>query len=178
MFPPLKNFNLQDWIKASKGNWGAPPKPIFEGSDYVSFVVRGPSTPRDFHINPGEEIFYMLEGELNFHYVDAHDKRNVLTVGPGEIFLLPANVPHSPQRLEGSWGLVIERKRRPGEFDRQVWLCEACNHILYETTYRFEVPADAMRAVQEGNNALLVDVSKRTCRKCGTIFDLSSRKPE
>jgi 3-hydroxyanthranilate 3,4-dioxygenase len=29
----------------------------------------------------------------------------------GEIFLLPANMPHSPQRFENTVGLVIEQKR-------------------------------------------------------------------
>lgn len=168
MLPPLKNFKVMDWVQANKDNWGPPPKLMLEGSDYVSFVIRGPTNPADFHVNPGEEIFYMIEGQLNFKFINNSGKRDVLTVRSGEMFLLPAGVPHSPHRLDGSWGLVIERKRQSTEFDRQIWLCDFCNHVLYEISYRFEVPDDAMRAVQEGNK-ILADENRRTCVKCGTI---------
>ena len=41
-------------------------------------------------------------------------------------------MPHSPQRLPDSIGLVIERKRLPHEDDGLLWFCEKCNHKLYE----------------------------------------------
>ncbi|MGD8920795.1 MAG: 3-hydroxyanthranilate 3,4-dioxygenase, partial [Gammaproteobacteria bacterium] len=50
----------------------------------------------------------------------------------GEMFLLPAEVPHSPQRFPDTVGLVIERRRRPEEKDGFMWFCEKCNHKLYE----------------------------------------------
>ena len=39
----------------------------------------------------------------------------------GEIFYLPPTVPHSPQRLENTVGLVVERKRLEHEKDGLMW---------------------------------------------------------
>src|SRR5690554_4195327 len=53
---------------------------------------------------------------------------------------LPAapRVPHSPQRAEGSIGLVIERKRLPHEDDGLMWYCVQCNAKLYEEFFHLE----------------------------------------
>jgi 3-hydroxyanthranilate 3,4-dioxygenase len=38
-----------------------------------------------------------------------------VSIKEGEIFMLPANIPHSPQRFENTVGMVIEQKRaQPG----------------------------------------------------------------
>src|SRR4029078_9494859 len=58
-----------------------------------------------------------------------------IPIRAGEIFYLPARVPHSPQRRPNSIGLVIERKRLPGEMDGLLWFCERCNHKLYEESF-------------------------------------------
>lgn len=39
----------------------------------------------------------------------------------GEVFCLPGRIPHSPQRLAGTVGLVIERERLPSEIDGMRW---------------------------------------------------------
>ena len=66
-------------------------------------VHKGPTAGKQFHVNQGEEIFFQLEGELNCHYVTQAGEREVITLRPGEMFLLPGNVPHSPRREQGSW---------------------------------------------------------------------------
>ena len=73
MFPHLKGFNLQQWIDENRGNWGQR-RVIWENSDFIAFVTRGPNRRKDFHINPGDEIFYQLEGELNLHYLGKDGK--------------------------------------------------------------------------------------------------------
>ena len=49
----------------------------------------------------------------------------------GEVFLLPPEVPHSPQRPAGSVGIVVERRRAADELDGFSWYCEHCGHRLY-----------------------------------------------
>ena len=44
-------------------------------------------------------------------------KRKNVPIREGEVFLLPARVPHSPQRGPGTIGLVAERKRKAEELD-------------------------------------------------------------
>jgi len=166
MFPHLKNFNLKQWIDENRGDWGQR-RTLWEDSDFIVFVTRGPNSRKDFHIDPGDEIFYQLEGELNLHHMGGDGKPKITAIGAGELFLLPANVPHSPRRGEGSWTLVVERKRRPDEVDRFVWFCEKCGSWLYEVTVRFNDPSDA---VKTATDAFRSDPKLRTCRRCGEVL--------
>jgi len=167
MFPHLKNFNLQEWIDENRGNWGQR-RVIWQDSDFIAFVTRGPNRRKDYHINPGDEIFYQLEGELNLHYLK-DNKHELAVLAAGEIFLLPKHMPHSPRRAEGSWTLVVERKRSEEEIDRFIWPCENCGNKLYETEVRFDDPGDA---VKKATNSLKSDPALATCKECGQVLEL------
>lgn len=167
MFPHLKGFNLQQWIDENRSDWGQR-RVIWEDSDFIAFVTRGPNRRKDFHINPGDEIFYQLEGELNLHYVK-DGKAELALLKAGELFLLPANVPHSPRRADGSWTFVVERTRQPKEQDRFIWICEECGNTLHETTVRFDEPSDA---VATATAAIKSDPKLATCSRCNTILTL------
>lgn len=168
MFPHMTGFNLQQWIQENRGNWGQR-RVLWENSDFIAFVTRGPNRRKDFHINPGDEIFYQLEGELNLHYIDQGQKRQLVQLKAGEIFLLPKNTPHSPRRAEGSWTFVIERKRAPEELDCFIWPCEECGHTLHETSVRFDDPGDA---VANATRALRENPALSTCTRCGAMLSL------
>jgi len=168
MFPHLKNFNLKQWIEQNKGDWGQR-RIIWEDSDFIAFVTRGPNSRKDFHIDPGDEIFYQLEGALNLHYVTPERKHEVALLEAGDLFLLPAKVPHSPRRGEGSWTFVIERKRRPDEEDLFVWFCEGCGAKLHEAVVRFDDPTDAVTTATESIKA---DCGLRTCKSCGEVLSV------
>lgn len=168
MFPHLTGFNLRQWIDENRGSWGQR-RVLWENSDFIAFVTRGPNRRKDFHINPGDEIFYQLEGELNLHYIDAEGKQQLALLKAGEIFLLPRNMPHSPRRSEGSWTFVVERNRAPEELDRFIWPCEECGNSLYETTVRFDDPRDA---VANATRALKENAELATCNRCGEVLSL------
>jgi 3-hydroxyanthranilate 3,4-dioxygenase len=116
MFPHLKGFNLKNWIEDNRGNWGQR-RVIWQDSDFIAFVTRGPNRRKDFHINPGDEIFYQLEGELNLHYF-SDGKAELAVLKAGELFLMPGHVPHSPRRADGSWtsSLNASAAKRDGPF--------------------------------------------------------------
>ncbi len=166
MFPHLKNLDLKQWIEQNRQNWGQR-RVIWEDSDFITFVTRGPNSRKDFHIDPGDEIFYQLEGDLNLHFMTSQGKHEISHIKAGELFLLPANVPHSPRRGEGSWTLVVERKRRPDEVDRFVWFCENCNTQLYETAVRFDDPSDA---VKRASDQIRANEKLRTCMNCRQVL--------
>ena len=168
MFPHLTGFNLQHWIDENRGNWGQR-RVLWEDSDFIAFVTRGPNRRKDFHINPGDEIFYQLEGELNLHYIDRAQERQLALLKAGDIFLLPRNMPHSPRRADGSWTFVIERKRTAEELDHFIWPCEECGSMLYETAVRFDEPSDA---VANATRALRENPALATCKRCGTVLSL------
>jgi len=51
MFPHLKGFNLRQWIDENRGNWGQR-RVIWQDSDFIAFVTRGPNRRKDYHIIP------------------------------------------------------------------------------------------------------------------------------
>jgi 3-hydroxyanthranilate 3,4-dioxygenase len=167
MLPHLKGFNLQKWIEENRRNWGQR-RVIWQDSDFIAFVTRGPNRRKDYHINPGDEIFYQLEGELNLHYLKDGEP-DLAVLKAGDLFLMPGQVPHSPRRADGSWTFVIERKRAKEEMDRFIWPCEKCGRSLFETTVRFDDPSDA---VNKATQSLRSDPALATCKQCGQTLEL------
>jgi len=104
---------------------------VFEDSEFIVMVVGGPNSRTDYHWDPGEELFYQVHGDMLLKTV--RNGRIVdVPIREGEMFLLPAEIPHSPQRYADTVGVVIERRRRREEEDGFMWFCDGCSHKLYE----------------------------------------------
>lgn len=165
----LKAFNFKGWIDAHRHLLKPPVgnKLVFTDSEFIIMVVGGPNSRKDFHVDPSEEFFYQLEGNMTLATVQ--DGRRVdIPINEGEIFLAPPNLPHSPRRPANTVGLVIERTRRPGERDGFQWYCESCGTKLYEefaeiTNIETQLPPIFDRFF--GTPAHL------TCRTCGTVME-------
>src|SRR6185369_12229982 len=82
----------QHLLKPPVGN-----QQIWEDTDFIVTVVGGPNARTDYHVNEGEEFFYQVEGDMNLKLWQA-GKPMDFPIHEGEIFLLPPNIPHSPQR--------------------------------------------------------------------------------
>jgi 3-hydroxyanthranilate 3,4-dioxygenase len=177
LIPFLYNFNVEEYFRANADNWGPRPvRVIWESSDYVTLLVRGPSTGKEFHVGRGDEIFYQVRGELNFHYVSPEGERKVIGVRQGESFLLPARIPHSPRRPNNSsWTLVVERKPKADDDDHWIWFCEQCNSKLYESAHRIgTAPTNQPNTtIREAVDLLKSDEKLRTCAKCGDVLQLN-----
>ncbi|MEO7773630.1 MAG: 3-hydroxyanthranilate 3,4-dioxygenase [Steroidobacteraceae bacterium] len=164
---PLLAFNFRQWIddhrhllKPPVGN-----KQVFHDSEFIIMVVGGPNTRSDFHVDPGEEFFYQLEGDMLLKTIQ--DGRMVdVPIRAGDILLLPPNVPHSPQRRADTVGLVIERKRRAGEQDALQWYCAACSHLLYEEYFAL---TDIEQQFPPVFQRFYASRARRTCKHCGTL---------
>jgi 3-hydroxyanthranilate 3,4-dioxygenase len=83
------------------------------------------------------------------------------------MFLLPAWVPHSPQRRAHTVGLVVERRRRPGEFDAFEWYCEPCGARLYREDLQLGSIVKDLPPVFERYEA---KIEHRTCKACGWVM--------
>lgn len=90
-----------------------------EGQTKV-MVVGGPNVRKDYHIEEGEEFFFMLKGDMCVKVLEQGRHRDI-PIREGEMFMLPARVPHSPQRQANTIGLVLERERLTGELDGLRW---------------------------------------------------------
>jgi 3-hydroxyanthranilate 3,4-dioxygenase len=159
-------FALQPWIDSHRHLLKPPVgnKCIVNG-DFIVMIVGGPNARTDYHWDEGPEFFYQLEGEMVLHVQDDGRKRD-LPLRAGEMFYLPPRVPHSPERMSGSVGLVVERKRLPHEKDGLLWYCEACNHKLYEEYFVLDSIEHDFPPVFERYYRSL---EARTCTACGHV---------
>ena len=65
----LHAFNFRQWIDANRALLQPPVgnKRVFADGDFVIMVVGGPNARRDYHVDPGQEFFYQLEGDIALH---------------------------------------------------------------------------------------------------------------
>jgi 3-hydroxyanthranilate 3,4-dioxygenase len=162
-------FDLMGWIEDNKHDF---PKPVGnkvtwpDSGDFIAFVSGGNSR-NDFHINPGDEIFVQLKGEIRVDIIDGTGQRVINPVREGEVVLIPAGVPHAPRRPAGSWGFIVERVRKPGELDGFAWYCESCDHKIHDVQFQLEDITRQFAAYLEKFNA---DEHLRTCSNCSAVL--------
>jgi len=170
----LLPFNFQRWIDDNRHLLKPPVgnKCLFSDGDFIVMVVGGPNARKDYHVDPGEELFYQLEGDMVLKTMQAEPGRVSgpvdVPIRQGEMLLLPALVPHSPQRQANTVGLVIERRRRPGERDGFQWYCEKCNQLLYEEFFELTNIETQFPPIFE---RFFADPQRRTCSRCGTVME-------
>jgi 3-hydroxyanthranilate 3,4-dioxygenase len=166
--PISSPFNLRRWVDDNRHLLKPPVgnKLLFEDGEFVIMAVGGPNSRKDFHHDPGEEFFFQLEGNMVLRIVE-DGRLNDIPINEGDVFLLPPEVPHSPQRPAGSVGIVVERRRRSDEMHGFSWYCENCGHqLLLErvpvANIETELPAIFARFYSS--------LEQRTCRVCGTVM--------
>lgn len=176
MKPPETAFDLHAFLAQSQA------KTTYEMMSHASvwdngFLVRvfdGPTTPgrADFHINQVPELFYQLAGTLELRVWDGARFLDH-SIAPGQVYSLPALVPHRNRRPEGSIGLVVHVSRLPGQTDAILWYCEDCATrneatVLHRIDYQVGALREDLRAHIRG---FLCDEELRTCSVCGCVAD-------
>ena len=134
-------------------------------------IVGGPNARKDYHYNETEELFFQLEGEIIIK-TQQDGKCVDIPLKEGEMFLLPAKVPHSPRRSKNSIGLVIERKREPHHKDGLMWFSDQENALLYEEYFHLtNIEKDFLPVFKR----FYSDEKLRTCPISGEIMDIDPR---
>lgn len=159
-------INLQAWIDEHRHLLKPPVgNKCIHNEDFIVMVVGGPNQRTDYHWDEGPEWFMQLEGEMVLRIQEDGKVRDI-AIKAGETFYLPPRVPHSPQRMAGGIGLVIERKRLPHELDGLQWYCERCNTKLFEEFF-------ALRDVEKDFPPIFDRFYRshehRTCKACGHL---------
>lgn len=162
MLPPI---DLQGWIAANRERLRPPVGNalVFEERGFIVMAVGGPNQRKDFHVDPGPELFFQIEGDIVLRVIEDGAVRDV-AIRAGELFLLPPRVPHSPQRGAGTIGLVVERSRRSGELDEFWWRCEGCGSELHRVALELVDIATQLAPLFEG---FWASEDARTCASCG-----------
>lgn len=167
-------FNLKKWISDNRDLLKPPVgnKNLYaDAGDYIVMVVGGPNARKDYHYNETEELFYQLEGDIKVT-IQEDGKAVEIPIKEGEMFLLPAKVPHQPSRPANSVGLVIECKRTNNENDGLMWFCEKCNNPLKEFKFHLDnIEKDFLPRFKEFYGS----EDSRTCAKCGTVMEADPR---
>jgi 3-hydroxyanthranilate 3,4-dioxygenase len=168
-------FNLHKWIEDNQDLLKPPVgnKNLYvNAGDFIVMIVGGPNARKDYHYNESEELFYQIKGDINVR-IQVDGKAVDVPIKEGEMFLLPAKVPHSPMRGENTVGLVIElvRKERPLQ-DGLMWFCDNCNTKLHDTYFPLtNIERDFIPRFKEyyGSEKM------RTCNNCGHVMDVDKR---
>jgi 3-hydroxyanthranilate 3,4-dioxygenase len=163
----LAPLNLNAWIDEHRHLLKPPVgNACIWNSNLLVMVVGGPNARSDYHINPGEELFYQVEGDIVLRIIEDGRPRE-LPIKQGELFLLPAGVPHSPQRPAGTVGLVVEQPRASREDQHLRWFCKECGAILHDVSFQ---PADIGKQIKAALEEFNGNEKLRTCKACGTVF--------
>ena len=169
----MSSFNFKQWIEDNRHLLKPPVgnKCMVDG-DLIVMVVGGPNARKDYHFEEGAEFFYQIEGDIVVKVIEDGKPKDV-HIKEGEMFYLPPNTPHSPQRPENTIGLVIERKRDEKELDAFQWYCENCGNKLYEEFVKLDDIVSQLPPIFE---KFWGDMDKRTCKNCGTVINPPEKK--
>ena len=162
-------INFKNWINDNRHLLKPPVgnKVVYEDTDFMIMIVGGPNTRKDYHVDPIEEFFYQLEGDMVLR-IRENGKPKDIVIKEGEIFLLPKNIPHSPQRFSNTVGLVVEYKRKIGEVDSFQWYCDDCHALLHEVDVQLK---DIVKQLPPLFDAFWDNENARTCSQCSAYLE-------
>jgi len=162
---PIGDLNA---IAAELAETGNRVKVLWQQPESLAFVARGREYRSEFHIDPVDEVMYMIKGEMNLHFRTPEGKEEITVLKEGCTIYTAAGIPHSPRFPPDAFLLVIERQRRDGEIDRFQWFCSECDHLLHEeqfvvSDYRSDPVSVAYRNFFESKE-------HRTCGRCSHVM--------
>lgn len=165
--PPV--FNFAAWVEKN-AHLLRPPvnnKQMWEQTgDFIVQVIGGPNQRHDFHHDPYEEYFYQVKGDMHVNVMTDEGLHRV-DIKEGDMWLLPRNVWHSPQRTEeGSIGIVVERIREQGTTEHFGWFCLECDTLVHEVEVQVNDIVVDMPPIFEAFHA---SIEQRTCPSCGAL---------
>uniref|UniRef100_A0A8B9NI35 3-hydroxyanthranilate 3,4-dioxygenase n=1 Tax=Accipiter nisus TaxID=211598 RepID=A0A8B9NI35_9AVES len=130
--------NVRKWIEENETAFLPPVcNKLMHRHQLNVMFVGGPNERKDYHIEEGEELFYQVKGDMCLKIIE-NGKQKDIVIREGEMFLLPARIPHSPQRYANTVGLVIERERLKTEIDGLRYYVGESTNVLFEKWFHCE----------------------------------------
>lgn len=164
---PMPIGDLEE-ITAELTETGERVRVLWQRPESLAFIARGREYRSEFHIDPADEVMYMIKGEMNLHYRMPDGLEKIVVLKEGCSIYTAAGIPHSPRFPSDAFLLVIERQRRDGEIDRFQWFCTECDHLLHEE--QFIVSDYRSDPVSAAYGKFFNSVEKRTCNSCSHVM--------
>lgn len=166
-----QSFSLKGWIDEHRHLLKPPVGNtiIYDDADIMVMIIGGPNHRNDYHVNPTEEFYHQLEGDMLLKVIEEDGTRRDIPIKQGDVLMLPPNMPHSPIRKAETVGMVIEYTRPIGENDHIRWYCDNCLEIVHDAQFYLTNLATQIKPVLE---EFYGDESLRTCKKCSTVKEI------
>jgi 3-hydroxyanthranilate 3,4-dioxygenase len=165
--PLTSPFNLQQWIDENRHLLKPPVgNRMVHNGQFMVMVVGGPNQRTDFHVNPTEELFFQIEGDIVLRVREDGAVRDI-PIRQGEMFVLPPGVPHSPQRPANTVGLVLEQCRPEDSEDHMRWYCPKCGAVVHDAAFHCVDLGKQLKPILEQVHG---SAELRTCKACGTVL--------
>jgi 3-hydroxyanthranilate 3,4-dioxygenase len=86
----LKPIDFKQWIDANRHLLRPPVgnKLLYQDSEFIVMAVGGPNSRKDFHVDPAEEFFHQIEGQMVLRVLE-NGRIVDVPIGAGELLLLP-----------------------------------------------------------------------------------------
>jgi len=164
-------INLMGWINENRHLLKPPVgnQVVWKDTDFMVMIVGGPNHRNDFHVNPTEEFFYQLEGDMYVKVIEDDGTRRDIPIAEGEIVILPPWMPHRPTRKANTVGLVLEYTRPEGENDHFVWYCDSCDELMHDVEFYL---TDLATQIKPRFEEFYGSEELRTCNNCGTLKEV------
>ncbi|XP_069810946.1 3-hydroxyanthranilate 3,4-dioxygenase [Dendropsophus ebraccatus] len=134
----MEPINVSKWIEENKAHFLPPVcNKLMHNDQLTVMFVGGPNQRKDYHIEEGEELFYQVKGDMCLKIIENGEHKDI-HIKEGEMFLLPARIPHSPQRFAHTVGLVFERRRSEAEKDGLRYYVDNSTEVLFEKWFHCE----------------------------------------
>jgi mannose-6-phosphate isomerase-like protein (cupin superfamily) len=106
----MSKINLADKLSQFEGHWQPRVVGAFNGHDLMVVKFQGQFP---WHSHPDtDDFFLVLKGQMIMRLRDGD-----VTVGPGEVFVVPKGIEHAPFAEEETHVLLIEPKGTPNTGD-------------------------------------------------------------
>ncbi|MCH8907220.1 MAG: 3-hydroxyanthranilate 3,4-dioxygenase [Candidatus Heimdallarchaeota archaeon] len=160
-------FNIMQWFGDNKEEM-APPvgnKMVYNDEDWIVMAVAGPNARNDYHFHErGPEWFMQVKGNMILKIMQ-EDGPVDIKIREGEMFMMPRSTIHSPQRPEGTWGIVLEAHAKGTERDWLYYYCDNCNNKLGQFEFKLKNIVTELPPIM----AQFWDGDMKTCDKCGHV---------
>ena len=169
----LAPFNLAAWIDENRHLLKPPVgnKAIWNDGQFLVMVVGGPNDRSDYHVNPGEELFYQIEGDIVLRIIEDGSRGTSRSSRATSSCSRPAyRIRRSGLRTPSAWWSNTRDARRRSTTSAGI----AKNAAAWCMMYEFR-PADIGAQIKAALAEFNGSEALRTCKACGEELQGFSR---